>query len=130
MHQLTTMSYIPIHEAFGTLNDETGERYFQCPVSGQNIYDWGKDFKDYPEELILREYAQAEAPIYIKPPYNSIYEKWLQLREEDDSFSEDFSDLLKTNLPANENYFIIVVNDPENIIGEYETYMYKGKLTN
>jgi hypothetical protein len=124
------MSYIPIHEAFGTLNEQTGQRYFQCPVSGQNTYDWGIDFKDYPEELILREYAQAEAPIFIKPCYYSIYEVWLQLREEDDSCSEDFLDFFKTKLPESEDYFIIVVNDPENIMGEYETYMYKGKITN
>lgn len=69
------MSNIQVYQVWGTLNDETGERYFQCPASGQNIYGWPVDHDSYPDELILRDYAQAKEPIYVKPEFYPVYEE-------------------------------------------------------
>ncbi len=125
------MSNIPVFQEWGTLNDETGERYFQCPASGQNIYDWPEDHDSYPGELILRDYAQAEEPIYIKPAYYPIYEEWQSLREDENAMlSDTFIEFLTSKLPKNEDFYILVVKDPENIAGEFESYVYTGKNKN
>ena len=123
------MSNIQVYQEWGTLNDETGERYFQCPASGQNIYDWPVDHDSYPDELILRDYAQAEEPIYIKPEFYPIYEEWQSLREDGDALlSDTFIEYLTSKLPQNEDFYILVIKDPENIAGEFESYVYSGKL--
>ena len=123
------MSNIQVYQEWDTLNDQTGERYFQCPASGQNIYDWPVDHNSYPDELILRDYAQAEEPTYIKPEFYPIYEEWQSLREDRNaSLSDSFIEYLTSKLPKNEDFYVLVIEDPEKIAGEFESFVYKVKL--
>ena len=123
------MSNIQVYQEWGTLNDQTGERFFQCPASGQNINDWPVDHDSYPDELILRDYAQSEEPTYIKPKFYPIYEEWQSLREDRNaSLSDSFIEYLTSKLPKNEDFYVLVIEDPEKIAGEFESFVYKGKL--
>jgi hypothetical protein len=118
---------IPFYTPQAVYNEETEERIFHCPVSGENVYSWVEDYDDYPEELIYINYLQAEEPIYLKPDYQHLYEQWEELAGH--SEFDSFMDYLIELLPKNQDYFVIELEDPDRLIGEVTYYLYEGNYT-
>jgi hypothetical protein len=114
-------TYAPVVEYI----EETEERIFHCPVSGENVYTWDMDYDKYPDELIYINYLQADEPIYLKTEYQHLYDQWQNI--EDHDAYDSFMDYMKQSLPKDQDFFIILLDDPDNIIGEQTYYVYQGK---
>ncbi len=116
---------IPFYTPQVVFNEETEERIFHCPASGENVYSWVEDYDDYPEELIYINYLQAEEPIYLKPDYQHLYEQWEEL--EGQSEFDSLMDYLIYSLPKSQDFYVIELVDPDGVFGEVTYYLYRGK---
>lgn len=105
-------------------NEDTEERTFICPISGENVYNWGLNHQNYPDALLYISYVQADEPIYLKPALHPLLTSWEELDNTNDYV--DFQDFLIRSLPREEAFFLIVLEDPENIVGETTYYLYRG----
>ena len=103
--------------------DENGEAICLCPVTGQNFFKWDENFEAYPKELIFIEHAEIGEPIYIRPDYKDLYDKFYNSEEEIDESPKDF---FINHLPMDKEYTKLVVEYPDFIAGDYTIYIYEG----
>lgn len=110
-------------------NEETEERTYICPVSGENVYTWTMEHTGYPDELLFINYLQADEPIYLKPELSHLLTTWYEDMDEERDDYDNFQDFLIRSLPRDEPFFLIVLDDPDYVAGETTYYLYRGVYT-
>jgi len=112
-----------------SMNEETLERTFICPVSGENVYSWYNGNYKFPEELCLIHFQQGEEPIYVSPSFEKVYAEWVE--SEDETLHENyfsFMDYLVSILPQDEPFYCLVLVDPDFPSGGENLYLiYRGQ---
>lgn len=65
-------------------------------------------------------------PIYVKSEYQHIVEKW---EEADEAVHENhnLSEFFINHLPDEEDFYGLILQDPEGVLGDWTMYIYKGQ---
>lgn len=122
---------IPTYQPEVSLNEDTMERTFICPVSRENVFSWDFESQNqkYPDELVCIDYEQVEEPFYIKTEFAHTLHEWIKNKDGSihDAY-ESFIDYFISKLPKNELYYCLALEDPDWPNGGETTYMiYRGK---
>jgi hypothetical protein len=121
---------IPIFCIDGDYNEEEDLAFFNCPYSGINTFseDWVEE--SYPAELIYFAMGLAfDETEYVNPEFQDLLEEYNEAKmEEDPKFDKYdwFYEYLATKLPKDKQYYILQVDHPEGVMGDWNIYVYEG----
>jgi hypothetical protein len=119
---------LPYYSIDVSMNEDTLERTFICPVSGENVFSWDFENHKFPEELCLIHFQQGEEPIYVSPAFEKEYAEWVDGEDESrHGCYGSFMDYLVSILPKDEPFYCLELVDPDFPAGGENTYMiYRG----
>jgi hypothetical protein len=120
MSEINIITFYPKLE----FSESLGNNVFFCPVSNENTYEWDEGYCDYPNELVYYEVNLVGEPSYIRPEFEELYGEYCDSEELTNDF-ECFDDYLISQLPNN-NFYRLVVVDPDGTEGDFATFIYEG----
>jgi hypothetical protein len=121
---------VPFYEIDGDYNEEEDLALFNCPYSGINTLseEWTEDV--YPDELVYFIMGLADETEYVRSDYEKELEEFNEAKELDNPSFDSyyyFYEYLVTKLPKDKNFYILKVNHPDDIMGDWNVCIYEGE---
>jgi hypothetical protein len=126
------MKKTPIYCIEGYFKEEDEDiAFFECPITGINTFneeEWQPEV--YPKELIYFAMGVAFSETeYVSSEFEEYLEDYNEGKMEDELKFEKydwFYEYLITKLPKDKNFYVLQVDHPEGMIGDWNLYVYEG----
>ena len=118
---------IPVFCVSGDFNEEDDTSFFNCPYSGINTFseDWIEE--SYPDELLYFAMGLAfDETEYVRSDFQDLLDEYNEAKFEEFDW---FYEYLATKLPKGKKYYIIQVDHPDGVLGDWNIYVYEGEYS-
>jgi hypothetical protein len=130
---MTKQKKIPVYQVEGFYDEEEDISYFNCPYSGIDTFSENWVQEVYPKELVYFAMGLAfDESEYVRSDFQQLLEEYNEAKmEEDEKFDEFgwFYEYLATKLPKGKKYYILQVDHPDGVMGDWNIHVYEGEYS-